>query len=50
MHKVRLIFTVLAILLYTNPIYGSESGMVLIPAGDFNIGESTKAIHLNELK
>ena len=29
-------------------IHGDESGMVLIPAGEFNIGKSTKTAHLKD--
>ena len=45
-NKVRLIFTVLAILLYAHNTYGNDNGMVFIPAGDFNVGDSTKAAYL----
>ena len=45
-NKVRLIFTVLAILLYAHNTYGNDNGMIFIPAGDFNVGDSTKAAYL----
>ena len=33
-------------LLFPNDIYGNNSGMALIPAGEFSIGASTQVIHL----
>ena len=48
MQKTHLILTIFAVLLTTNNTHGNELGMVLIPAGEFNIGKSTKAIYLED--
>ena len=47
MKKIYLIFiTTATVLLTTHNTHGSEPGMVFIPAGEFNVGKSTKAVHL----
>ena len=49
MKKACLTLTVFVVfILATHNTHGEESGMVLITAGDFNIGESTTTVHLKD--
>ena len=49
MQKVRLILSAFSITLVTSNSHGNESGMVLIPAGELNVGKSTRVTHLGEV-